>query len=65
MRVAKPATASSFPERIMEPKRDIEIAIEERREMTETEVETVATLLFRWWREEFERDSHDEARDQK
>jgi hypothetical protein len=34
--------------------KDIDIEVIEGREMTEQEVESVAYLLFTWWRREFE-----------
>jgi hypothetical protein len=35
-------------------KSDIEIKVIEDREMTDQEVETIAQILFEWWRREFE-----------
>lgn len=40
----------------MEEKKEIQIDVHEAREMTEAEVETVASLLFTWWRREFEQE---------
>ena len=38
----------------MEKKKEIQIEVQEGREMSDVEVETVASLLFHWWKEEFE-----------
>lgn len=38
----------------MEKKKQIEIEIEEEREMSESEMEILASLLFTWWKREFE-----------
>jgi len=35
-------------------KKEHEIVVEERREMTVAEVESVAALLFQWWRRAYE-----------
>jgi len=38
----------------MKTKKEISIEIEEKRAMADAEVETLATLLFRWWKRELE-----------
>ena len=38
----------------MRKKPELKIEVREEREMTEVEVETVASLLFTWWKREFE-----------
>ena len=38
----------------------MEIKVVEVRNMTEAEVETVASLLFQWWRREFESKKNEE-----
>ncbi len=40
----------------MEEKKELQIDVQEAREMTEAEVETVASLLFGWWRREYEQE---------
>ncbi len=41
----------------MDRNRDIKIELVEGRAMTNAEVEAVASLLFTWWRREFEQES--------
>lgn len=49
----------------MDGQRQIQIEAEQAREMTEAEVESIASLLFTWWRREFERerDEHKLSKD--
>jgi len=35
-------------------RRDVTLELVEERKMTDTEVEVVASLLFSWWKREFE-----------
>jgi hypothetical protein len=39
----------------MKNKKALRIEVTDAREMTDKEVEAVASLLFRWWRREYER----------
>jgi len=38
----------------MDNVRQIQLEVEEAREMTDAEVESVASLLFNWWKRDFE-----------
>lgn len=40
----------------MEEKKELQMDVQEAREMTESEVESVASLLFTWWRREYEQE---------
>jgi len=37
-----------------EKQKELKIIIQEGREMTDAEVESVVSILFQWWRSEFE-----------
>lgn len=45
--------------------KEIVIEVQEDREMTNAEVETVASLLFRWWKKEFETEHREDNRNEK
>jgi hypothetical protein len=44
----------------MEAKTEIQVEVKEERDMTEAEVESVASLLFTWWKREYEERSDNE-----
>ena len=41
--------------------REVPVQVIEQREMTDAEVESLASLLFTWWRREFERERDERA----
>jgi hypothetical protein len=44
-------------------KKEIQIEVQEGREMTDAEIDTVPSLLFSCWRREFEQQEHDDLQD--
>ena len=41
------------------PRSDLTMKLVEERNMTDTEIEAVASLLFTWWKREFEQQSRE------
>jgi hypothetical protein len=39
---------------MVQKKKGLEIVLEEGREMTDAEIETVTSLLFQWWKRKYE-----------
>jgi len=47
---------------LMAEKKEIKVEIVEERQMSDAEVETFASLLFQWWKRDFEKqESHNDS----